>query len=106
MERLVGPRGRHDPERTANRHGEERRKLTLGGRRVEVSKPRVRATDGKEMPLHTYGAFAGRDVLTEAALGRMLAGLSSRRYEASLEPVGLYVPRNPSRRITQLLETP
>jgi putative transposase len=88
VDRLVGPRGRHDPDRTANRHGEERRQLTLGGRRVDVNKPRVRTTDGKELPLRTYGAFAGRDLLTEAALGRMLAGLSSRRYEASLEPVG------------------
>jgi putative transposase len=88
VERLVGPRGRHDPGRTANRHGEERRQLTLGGRRVEVSKPRVRTTDGKELPLHTYGALAGRDLLTEVALGRMLAGISSRRYEVTLEPVG------------------
>lgn len=88
VNRLVGPRGRHDPGRTANRHGEERRQLTLGGRRVEVSKPRVRTTEGSEVPLRTYRAFASRDLLTGVALERMLAGLSSRRYEASLEPVG------------------
>ena len=86
--RLVGPRGRHDAERAANRHGQEKRLLTLGGRRVEASKPRVRTTTGEEMPLCTYRAFASQDLLTEAALERMLAGLSSRRYEAGLEPVG------------------
>ena len=41
-----GPRGRHDPDRTATRHGTERGSVTLGGRRVPVSRPRVRAVDG------------------------------------------------------------
>jgi putative transposase len=40
------------------------------------------------VPLRTYRAFASRDLLNEAAVERMLAGLSSRRYEAGLEPVG------------------
>src|ERR1700739_1917286 len=37
-----GPKGKHDPDRTANRHGHERGSMTLGGRRVEVSRPRIR----------------------------------------------------------------
>src|SRR5712691_11847100 len=86
--RLVGPRGRHDRERSASRHGQEERQLTLGGRRVGVAKPRVRSLTGEEVPLRTYRAFASRDLLNEAAMERMLAGLSSRRYEAGLEPVG------------------
>jgi hypothetical protein len=32
----VGPRGKHNPERQAYRHGQEPRQLTLGGRRVDV----------------------------------------------------------------------
>ncbi len=84
----VGPRGKHNPERTANRHGEEVRQVTLGGRRVEIARPRVRTTTGKEVELQSYKAFACRDLLTEAALTRMLAGLSTRRYEAGLEPIG------------------
>ena len=32
--RLVGPKGRHIPERTAVRHGSEPGQVTLGGRRV------------------------------------------------------------------------
>ncbi len=86
--RRVGPRGKHNPERTANRHGEEPRQLTLGGRRVEITKPRVRTTGGEEVELQSYRVFARRDLLTEAALTRMLAGLSSRRYGAGLEPIG------------------
>jgi hypothetical protein len=38
---IVGPKGKHNPERTAKRHGHERGSMTLGGRRVEVSRPRA-----------------------------------------------------------------
>src|SRR3954470_9210564 len=43
---LAGPRGMHDPTRTAVRHGRERGSVTLGGRRVPITRPRVRAADG------------------------------------------------------------
>ncbi len=85
---LVGRRGLHDPDRTANRHAHEPRSVVLGGRLVKVDRPRVRSTDGNEVGLRTHRVFADRDLLTEAALGRMLAGLSTRRYRAGLEPVG------------------
>src|SRR6266851_779309 len=84
--RLAGPKGKHDPERRAYRHGQEARQVTLGGRRVHVDKPRVRSLEDEEVELRTFSAFAGRDLLTTAALERMLAGLSSRRYPAGLEP--------------------
>src|SRR5215467_4453039 len=86
--RLAGPKGKHDPARRAYRHGQETRQVTLGGRRVQVDKPRVRSVDDKEVELRTFRAFAGRDLLNEAALGRMLAGLSTRQYSVGLEPVG------------------
>jgi transposase-like protein len=86
--RLAGTKGKHDPDRRAYRHGHEPRQVTLGGRRVQVNKPRVRSVDEEEIELHTFRTFAKRDLLNEAALGRMLAGLSTRRYSAGLEPVG------------------
>lgn len=85
---LVGPRGKHDPDRQAYRHGEESRRLTLGGRRVEVTKPRARTKDNEELELQSYKLFAGRDLLDKAALDRVLNGLSTRRYGHGLEPVG------------------
>jgi putative transposase len=88
VSRLAGPKGKHDPDRRAYRHGHEPRQVTLGGRRVPVNKPRVRSVDEEEIELRTFRTFATRDLLTEAALGRMLAGLSTRRYSAGLEPVG------------------
>ena len=36
---IVGPKGRQDPDRTAVRHGHEGGEVTLGGRRVGVSRP-------------------------------------------------------------------
>src|SRR5918997_1202079 len=37
---LAGPKGRHDPDRTAMRHGTEDGSVVLGGRRVPVRRPR------------------------------------------------------------------
>jgi len=95
--RLAGPKGKHDPDRRAYRHGHEPRQVTLGGRRVPVYKPRVRSVDAEEIELRTFRTFATRDLLTEAALGRMLAGLSTRRYSAGLEPVGTVEARATSK---------
>lgn len=86
---LCGPRGKHDPDRTATRHGSGRGSVTLGGRRVPVTRPRVRAADGSgELPVPAYELFTGTEVLGRMAMERMLAGLSTRRYEVGLEPVG------------------
>lgn len=85
---IVGPKGRHDGARAAYRHGTERSQVGLGGRRVAVDKPRVRSLADEEIPLPTWSAFSGDEVLSQMALERMLAGLSARRYPAGLEPVG------------------
>jgi len=92
VDEVVGPKGRHDPARGAVRHGHEAGEVTLGGRRVRVERPRVRSADGaREVGLATYAHFADRDPLTRLVLERMLAGVSTRRYERVLEPVGARV---------------
>ncbi len=84
-----GPKGKHDPTRTAVRHGTERGSVTLGGRRVPVSRPRMRAADGTaEVPVPAYELFSQTEVLGRMAMARMLGGLSTRRYPIGLEPVG------------------
>jgi len=86
---VVGPRGKHISERTAVRHGHEEGEVTLGGRRVQVERPRVRSADGRtEVRLRTYEYFADRDPLSRSVLERMLAGVSTRRYRRTQEPVG------------------
>src|SRR5947209_10689212 len=52
VDEVVGPKGKHNPERTAVRHGHEAGEVTLGGRRVQVERPRVRSADcGSEVAL-------------------------------------------------------
>jgi putative transposase len=92
VDRLVGPKGRHQPDRTAVRHGTQPGRVTLGGRRIGVDRPRVRSADGaRELPLATWAAFASTELLDQLALERMLAKLSTRRYRHGLEPVGSQV---------------
>jgi hypothetical protein len=92
VERLAGPRGRHNPDRAAVRHGTQPGRVTLGGRRVRVDRPRVRSADGAaELPLPTWAAFASTELLDQLTLERMLAKLSTRRYRVGLEPVGTEV---------------
>jgi putative transposase len=89
---LAGPKGKHDPDRTAVRHGHEQGSVTLGGRRVAVQRPRMRATDGSgELPVAAYQLFSSTEILGRLALERMLHGLSTRRYPLGLEPVGTQV---------------
>jgi transposase-like protein len=89
---LAGPKSKHDPDRVAVRHGHEQGSVTLGGRRVPVQRPRVRAADGSgELPVAAYELFSGTELLGRLALERMLGGLSTRRYPVGLEPVGAQV---------------
>lgn len=85
---VVGPKGKWNPNRTANRHGHEAGSMTLGGRRVPVSRPRARSAEGKELANATYEYFAARDPLQRAVMDRMLAGVSTRRFARVAEPVG------------------
>jgi transposase-like protein len=90
---LAGPKGKHDRERTAYRHGSEAGRVTLGGRRVPVCRPRVRTVADengvdREVRLESYDTFASVDLLGEQMVVALLAGLSGRRYQQALEPVG------------------
>jgi putative transposase len=111
---LAGPKGKHNPDRTAVRHGHEQGSVTLGGRRIPVQRPRVRAADGSgELPVATYQLFSGTELLGRLALERMLGGLSTRRYPVGLEPVGAAVQQSAtgtsksaiSRRFVAMTET-
>jgi putative transposase len=87
--RLCGPGGQHNPDRAGYRHGTEAGSVTLGGRRIPVTRPRVRAADGSgELHLTSYDLFSSTEVLGQLAMEKMLAGLSSRRYPRGLEPAG------------------
>lgn len=97
MDEVVGPKGKHDLDRTAKRHGHEDGSMTLGGRRASVRRPRVRsAEDEHELPVKSYEYFADRDPLTRAVMDRMLAGVSTRKFARVGEPVGTGVEQTAS----------
>ena len=85
--RLVGPKYAHLPDRRAHRAGSAPGELVMGGRRVQVRRPRVRTLDGEEMQLPSWSLFGAEDPLRERAMEQMLVGVSTRRYARSLEPL-------------------
>src|SRR5437762_840461 len=82
---LAGPKGRHKRPRTHHHWGTAATELTFGGRRVQVRRPRVRPTIGGEATLPSVAAFRDRDPLTARMMQQLLAGVSMRDYEGSLE---------------------
>src|SRR5258708_10963272 len=82
---LAGPKGRHQEQRTHHHWGTAATELTFGGRRVQVRRPRVRPTSGGEATLPSVAAFRDRDPLTARMMQQLLAGVSMRDYEGSLE---------------------
>ncbi|MDA8356613.1 MAG: hypothetical protein M0Z95_10060, partial [Actinomycetota bacterium] len=89
VETLAGPKGRHDAGRVALRHGSDDGLVTLGGRQVQITRPRVRSADrSQEVTLTTYEWASSTELLGRLAMEKMLAKLSTCRYEAGLEPVG------------------
>src|SRR3954447_20900878 len=89
VEEVVGPKGRHDPDRDAVRHGHQGGEVTLGGRRVPVRRPRARTVDGREeVALRTDQHSAARNHLTAVSLQGRLPGGSALRRAGAGEPVG------------------
>ena len=82
--RLCGPDGKHNPDRAGYRHGAEAGSVTLGGRRLAVTRPRVRAADGSgELHLPSYDLFSshrdpGPAGAGEDARGPVVAPLPAR----------------------------
>jgi transposase-like protein len=86
-EDLCGPRWKRDPDRRAGRAGTTKSEVTLGGRRIPVSRPRVRSKEGEEVDLPSFAFAAKRDPLDRHALNAVACGISSRKYARSLDPL-------------------
>ncbi|MFY9119107.1 MAG: IS256 family transposase [Syntrophomonadaceae bacterium] len=86
VEAMAGPKGKHDPNRTAYRHGFQDTTVPMGNQRLAIKRPRVRSIGTEEeLPIPSYEVFANDDELLEAALNRMLHGLSTRDYRNGIE---------------------
>jgi transposase-like protein len=86
VESLAGPKGKHNPNRTAYRHGSQDTTIPMGNQRLAIERPRVRSIEtNQELPIASYEAFANDEQLLEAALNRMLYGMSTRDYGHGIE---------------------
>lgn len=76
----VGPKHARLADRPAVRHASTTGSGVLGGHRVAVRRPRARTTDGREVQLASYAAFAADDQLDRVVFERMLAGRHRERH--------------------------
>lgn len=84
---LCGPKWGRGAQREVVRAGTTRSEVTLGGRRVAITRPRARTREGAEVVLPTFAWAAHRDPLDRATLGAVSAGVSTRGYDRTLDPL-------------------
>ena len=84
---LCGPKWARQPSRQAGRGGSTASEITLGGRRIRVRRLRAAAVDGRELALPSVLWAAERDPLDAQTWRAIVAGVSTRTYGATVEPV-------------------
>ena len=88
---ICGPRYAHQSGRASSRAGTVPSEVVLGGRKVALRRPRVRA-NGAEVPLPTFQLMASEDPLNRRVVEQMLVGVATRQYARSLEPLPSTMP--------------
>ncbi len=91
VDRLCGLSGKDNSDRQGYLNGRTNGMVGLGGRRIPITRPRLRSADGSGELLDSYEELPGTDLLGRMALERMIAGLSTRNDRSGLEPVGAEV---------------
>jgi transposase-like protein len=68
------------------RHGYEEGSVVFAGKRLAISRPRLRRAGG-EVPLQRYGLFQAERRLRRSVQAKVLAKVSTRRYESVVDEV-------------------
>jgi transposase-like protein len=84
---LCGAKGVPDDDRRAVRGGSTASRVVLGGQRIGVRRLRARSLEQGELTLPTFEWAAAANPLNAATLAAIAAGVSTRRYAATQEPV-------------------
>ena len=84
---LCGPKGVPDAARCAIRGGSTSSRVVLGGQRIAVRRPRARLLHDGELSLPSFEWAACADPLDAATMAAIAAGVSTRRYASTQEPV-------------------
>ncbi len=91
-EEIAGLKGKHEKERTHNHWGSTNGELSFGGRRIQVSRPRVRSKSGEEASLPHFEAFREEDPPS-----RMCPEVRGKRTAPSTPSSGYQIRRQPPR---------
>lgn len=79
-----GERHERQTEREMTRYGHQGGYVTLAGQKGRIQKPRVRnLKSGGEVELERYRLLQSADAMPQAALNRLVNGVSTRRYWSS-----------------------
>ncbi len=73
-EEIAGLKGKHEKERTHNHCGSTNGELSFGGRRIQVSRPRVRSKSGEEAFASTLRSLPRRRPASRASVESNLGG--------------------------------
>lgn len=84
---LCGAKGVPNPTRSAYRGGHTRSQVTLAGQRIAIARPRARHIEAGEARLPSFQWATHRDPLDAATIAAIAAGVSTRRYRATLDPL-------------------
>ena len=84
---LCGAKGVPDVQRRAVRGGSTASQVVLGGQRIAVRRPRARSLTEGELVLPSFAWAANCDPLDAATMAAIAAGVSTRRYASTQEPV-------------------
>lgn len=85
VERFAGPKGRHEPQRSASRWGRQPGYAVLAGKKVRLARPRVRDENGRELELQTYARFQSPPRRQGSIYKKLIHGISTRKYERAIE---------------------
>ncbi|NUZ04895.1 IS256 family transposase [Piscinibacter koreensis] len=95
---LCGPKGVPDTQRRAVRGGSTAAQVVLGGQRIAVRRPRARSIADGELALPSFEWASSGDPLDAATMAAIAAGVSTRRYASTQEPVpAVHQPRAASK---------
>ena len=85
---LCGPKWIPNPKREAVRAGSTRSLIVLGGRQIEIKRPRARSVHAGERELPSYRWAADRDPLDQRTMEAIACGVATRKYPRVLDPLG------------------
>ncbi len=84
---LCGPKWIPNPQRQAGRHGNTKSLIVLGGRQIDIKRPRVRSGGAGERDLPSFQWAAERDPLDHHTMEAIACGVSTRNYPRTLDPI-------------------